>query len=88
MAWQLTQGRAGRQLRFIPEFCSCGEARGQRDEPGCRREAGRGFHTPVSTAALHPLPSLAGRSQPQRSHPSSQSSVPFPDLGSAEAWSW
>lgn len=60
MAWQLAQGRAGRQLGFIPEqeFCSCGEARGQRDEAGCRRgaerEAGRRFHTPVSTSTLPP----------------------------------
>lgn len=45
MAWQLAQGRAARQLGFIPEpqFCSCGEAGGQRDEPGCSREAGTGF---------------------------------------------
>lgn len=64
MAWQLAQGRAGGQLGFIPEpeFCSCGETRGRRDEPGCSREAGRGFHTPVGTPALHPNP--AGRQVP------------------------
>lgn len=58
LSWHGSSPMSWETLGFIPEleFCSCGEARAQRDEPGCRREAGRGFHTPVSTPALHQSP--------------------------------